>query len=311
MTTAGGPDSLLTREGDVFGTLSYMAPEQLRGETATLDRRADVWSTGVTLFEVLTGERPFSGKSPGELAVSIEGGAAKDPVALNPLLAGDVAVVMGKALEPSVDRRYSTALGFAEDLRRICEYEPIHARPAGPLLRFRRWCRREPAWAATLGVTLVALVGGLSVALVALDEMRSLYNQAKSEILVNHVNSKTSEPPAGRLAVGLAASDLEDSWTVRSALVPLVLDLTLQSYFPLSRPAPLRQRLHLGRRVRGGRPGRRSDDVLDQRAARAREGAGRRSSPVCGVRRGARSRGRGHPRRPRRRPRCRFAAVGL
>ena len=168
-----GGEPVLTREGDVFGTLAYMAPEQLR-ETGRVDARADIWALGVTLFEVLTGQRPFDGDGPAALAIAIDQGQRRSLRALNRAIPSDAVVVVETALEPSQERRYRTALALAEDLRRVCEYEPIQAIPAGPGLRLRRWCRREPAWAVAIFGSVVALVLGLIASQIALEQNRKL-----------------------------------------------------------------------------------------------------------------------------------------
>lgn len=253
---------ILTREGDVFGTLNYMAPEQLRGEASAIDAGVDVWATGVTLFEVLTGNRPFDGASPAQVAIAIERGVLPDARGLNPALDSDICTVMAKALDRSPERRYSSALEFAEDLRRICEYEPILAQRSSRLLRLRRWVKREPAWAAALAITLVSLLGGLIASLITTGNIRRLAQTIaedsetikrdaetiqrdaetiKSKLLVQLLEPPTTTknyPPAGRLAIGLIAADLENSWTTRSVLVPIVLESNLEFYFKLSGPRP-------------------------------------------------------------------------
>ncbi|MEM6571445.1 MAG: serine/threonine-protein kinase [Planctomycetota bacterium] len=228
-----GDASSLTREGDVFGTLAYMAPEQLRGAASEIDSRSDVWALGVTLFEALTGARPFEGRGPGDLAIAIDSGRSKDPHALNPNVTTDVRVVLETALERSRERRYSDALALAEDLRRIREYEPIRARPAGPALRLRRWTRREPAWAAALVVTLVALVGGLVASQYALRNERALNARILARSYCAEVPAFQAKAPSGALALGLEAVRLEDTWATRSSLYPPLLDLTLARQFEL------------------------------------------------------------------------------
>jgi serine/threonine protein kinase/WD40 repeat protein len=217
----------LTREGDVFGTLSYMAPEQLRGESAEIDARADVWALGVTLSEALIGERPFVGKTPVQLAQAIEHGRRADLRTKNSVLSTDVSVVVGTALEPSLPRRYPSALALAEDLRRIVEYEPIKARPAGPLLRLGRWCRREPAWASALLVTLVALTAGLIYSQFTLTKLRSALGQVKAREYAGIVPEFQEKTPAGALALGLYAVDRDDTWLIRSQLYNPLLATTL------------------------------------------------------------------------------------
>lgn len=248
----GSSTPTLTREGDVFGTLAYMAPEQLRGETNAVDARADVWALGVTLFEVLAGERPFEGKGPAALAVAIDQGHAKSLRVLNRSVPNDAIVVTETALEPSLDRRYGTAFEFAEDLRRVCEYEPIQAASAGPWLRLRRWCRREPAWAAAIGGTAMALVLGLVASLyalgqkaealeakgvaleekgVALEEKDAALARANSLLRISKLPVFEKSTSSGALALAVEAAELDESSATRSALVGAMLEVSLQAKF--------------------------------------------------------------------------------
>jgi len=151
----------LTASGDIFGTPSYMSPEQVRGATDEVDKRADVWALGVTLYEALTLERPFTGQGTGEILSSVLTGVPRQASEKNSQVTDELDVVIETALERDLERRYPSALEFAEELRRICEYEPIHARPAGPLLRLARWSRRHPALAASIAITFLSLTAGL------------------------------------------------------------------------------------------------------------------------------------------------------
>ncbi|MEM9802498.1 MAG: PQQ-binding-like beta-propeller repeat protein, partial [Planctomycetota bacterium] len=152
---------------------------------------------------------------------------------LNPAVTTDARVVVETALERSRERRYPNALALAEDLRRIAEYEPIQARPAGPMLRLRRWVRREPAWAAALGVTLLALVTGLVASLVALSRISTNFNRAQARLFCGEVPAFQAQSPAGALALGLEAVEFEDTWATRSVLYPPLLDLTLAAQYEM------------------------------------------------------------------------------
>ncbi len=147
----------LTKTGELFGTPAYMSPEQLTREAARADRRSDVWSLGVTLFECLTLRRPFDEPTRERLYQAI---LTRDPPHLRktcPWLPGDLCTVLDAALEKDRERRYQTALDFAEDLRRARSGEPILARPVSRIGRAWRWVRREPAKAAALVMSLVVV----------------------------------------------------------------------------------------------------------------------------------------------------------
>lgn len=154
----------LTRAGEGLGTPEYMAPEQIVDGPEGLDRRVDVYGLGVSLFECLAGSRPFRADSQHELQRAILDGMAPDLARLNGSLPPDLVTVVRTAMDRDPVRRYATAHAFAEDLRRVCEYEPIHARPAGRLLRLRRWAQRQPALASALAVLFLTLTVGLAVA---------------------------------------------------------------------------------------------------------------------------------------------------
>jgi serine/threonine protein kinase/formylglycine-generating enzyme required for sulfatase activity len=148
----------ITQSGAVFGSPAYMSPEQIAPRDRTVDRRTDVYSLGVVLFECLTLRRPFESPSREELYHKILRENSPDVRAiraLNPAIERDLAVVVATALERDLSRRYATALAFAEDLRRIREREPIDARPPSPVVRGRRWLVRH-AWPAVACAALFA-----------------------------------------------------------------------------------------------------------------------------------------------------------
>jgi len=199
----------LTQSGDVFGTPAYMSPEQLAGGGAPLDRRTDVYSLAASLYEALTLERPFEAPSRPELYRRILEEPLRDPRARNPALSEDVRVVLATALERDRGRRYATALEFAEDLRRIREYEPIRARPAGVLLRFSRWTRRHPALAVAITGAIVALSSGLALTLHLLDKADSALEIALGRHLAERSVALIPADPAAALALGIEAADRE------------------------------------------------------------------------------------------------------
>lgn len=150
----------LTRPSGLAGTPEYMSPEQVEGG-ADLDGRTDVYSLGVALYEALTGEAPFRG-TPARVLDQVLHEEPRPPRRLNEAVPRDLETICLKALAKEPGRRYPTARAVAEDLRRFLQGRPILARPAGPLERSWRWCRRHPRAAAQAAALLLAVTTGLA-----------------------------------------------------------------------------------------------------------------------------------------------------
>jgi serine/threonine protein kinase/Tfp pilus assembly protein PilF len=155
----------LTRTGDLFGTLRYLAPERFSGRA---DARSDVYALGLTLYEILALRPAFAGHDQAELARQIATDEPPRLDRLNPQLPRDLVTVVHKAMAKDPADRYQTAGALAEDLRRFLDDRSIAARrPSLPELAWR-WCRRNPSTAAlvaaVLALAVMAAGGGLWLA---------------------------------------------------------------------------------------------------------------------------------------------------
>jgi eukaryotic-like serine/threonine-protein kinase len=194
-------DCMSTQFGTVVGTLEYMSPEQAEFSGVDIDTRADIYSLGVILYELLTGLRPINGKRLKEAALtemvriiqeeepskpsarlstdeSLPSMAAlrqTEPRKLMALLRGELDWVVMKCLEKKRDRRYDTANGLARDIQRYLADEPVEARPPSAGYRLSKFLRRNkgPVVAAALVLlTLLAGIAGTTFGLIRAEHRR-------------------------------------------------------------------------------------------------------------------------------------------
>ncbi|HBL29871.1 MAG TPA: hypothetical protein DD490_23790 [Acidobacteria bacterium] len=149
-------DTAVSASGVISGTPSYLSPEQAQG--TLLDRRSDVYSLGVILYEMLAGEPPFQGGNPVHVVVRV---LQEDAVPLRkvvPSIPRDLETIVTKCLEKDPARRYDSARALADDLGRWLEGEPIAARPAGWLYRAGKRLRKHRLLATVSAVSCLALL---------------------------------------------------------------------------------------------------------------------------------------------------------
>ena len=147
----------LTETGDFVGSPAYVSPEQAATRRTRPDARSDIFSLGVTLYELLTLHQPFVGKN---VAVILRNIITKDPpppARLNPRIPRDLETIALKAMEKDPDRRFQSAEEFGDELRRFLNFESILSRPLGPFARGWRALRRHRV-AVSLGVMGSALI---------------------------------------------------------------------------------------------------------------------------------------------------------
>ncbi|HEX4072328.1 MAG TPA: protein kinase, partial [Planctomycetaceae bacterium] len=183
-------ETLFTRFAEMIGTPLYMSPEQAEMSSLDIDTRADIYSLGVLLYELLTGSTPFTRErlqqaafdeirriiceedppkpstrisTLGNTRAAVAAQRRADPQRLSQLVRGDLDWIVMKTLEKDRTRRYETANGLAMDLQRYLADEPVDACPPSATYRFRKFARRNKAGLATGAVVLAALVAGTGV----------------------------------------------------------------------------------------------------------------------------------------------------
>jgi WD40 repeat protein len=178
----GSESDDLTHTGDVLGTLRYMPPEAFEGHS---DARSDIYSLGLTLYELLAFRPAFDEKDRNKLIKQVTTGEAPRLDRLNPEVPRDLITIVHKATDRDPQQRYASAEELAADLQRFIDDEPIKARPIGAAERLGRWCRRNPGLAGALGAAaLFLLLGTLISSLLAVQANRQAGIARENEELV-------------------------------------------------------------------------------------------------------------------------------
>jgi serine/threonine protein kinase/tetratricopeptide (TPR) repeat protein len=173
----------LTMPGDLLGTVRYMSPEQAMGGSAVLDHRTDIYSFGLTLYELLTLQPAFSGQDRHQLLARIVDDDVRPPRQFNHAIPADLETVVLKALAREPGDRYGSAQDLADDLRRFLENKPIRARPPTLLDRATKWCRRHRSAVVAAVALLVMTVIGLTIStvLVVREQARTVAEQRRTK----------------------------------------------------------------------------------------------------------------------------------
>jgi serine/threonine protein kinase len=229
--SGGGDAASLTQAGDLLGTPAYLAPEHVAGKP--VDARGDVYAIGVTLYECLTGRRPFEAPTRAALFKSVLEDAPPDPRPRNPAIGRDLLAVLETALAKDPDRRYATATALADDLDAVAENRPVTVRRASVAARLLSIARRRRAAAAVvvlaaIAIPVIAALGGYIAARrpdVAFAEEKRREIQDELDLLAAyHAFEYGARPAAAPMFEKLAASPYVAVEAIAGAAIALLRD---------------------------------------------------------------------------------------
>jgi eukaryotic-like serine/threonine-protein kinase len=198
--------TLFTGFGTVAGTPLYMAPEQAKFNAIDIDTRADIYALGVILYELLTGTTPIERDQLKKAAIdeilrviresepptpskrlsssdskpTVASNRQMEPMKLSRFLRGDLDWIVMKALAKERDRRYETASGFAKDIERFLNHEPVTAGPPTAAYRLRKFVRRNRPQVIAGSLLLLALLAGIAGTTLGLIHAQAAW-QAEAE----------------------------------------------------------------------------------------------------------------------------------
>ncbi len=209
----------LTMSGDMLGTLRYMSPEQTRGVRAVLDHRTDIYSLGVTLYELLSLEPAFTAPDRQQLLRQI---TDEEPSALrrvNPTIPADLETIVQKAMAKDTGCRYATAQALVDDLRRFLDNRAIEARRPSLAELAAKWTRRHARLIgfAIAALAIISVVSGLGILLTlrayrseARQRAEAEYNLRLSSEISTFLSEAFRSPDPSRDGRGITIAEVLD-----------------------------------------------------------------------------------------------------
>lgn len=177
----------LTMTGAVVGSPWYMSPEQARGDKQNIDRRSDIYSLGTTLYEILSGQLPFSARSGVEILMQL---ISQEPTPLsrfNETIPRDLETIVMKCLEKEPGRRYDSAKALADDLRCYLEGDVIRARPSTIVYRLSKRVRKNKPVVATVSIAIALVL------IFAIIGLRARWNAGRQATIAQEFGQQIKE----------------------------------------------------------------------------------------------------------------------
>lgn len=242
-------NSAITLTGEIIGTLRYMSPEQTLARRIVVDHRTDIYSLGITLYELATLRKAYDGATSRDIIRQV---CFEEPQSLRrfcPQIPEDFEVIIFKAISKSPEDRYQTAEEFAADLERFRHDKPIVARRPTIVHRLKRWIRHHQTTALTIMVSLM-VVCGVSVAAAGLTwnawnsetmqrkRAENLLNKTEGLRLAAISSQQTTKNPGLALALGLRGDSLYHSGEANSAILAAMAELHETAILMPTRGAP-------------------------------------------------------------------------
>jgi serine/threonine protein kinase len=204
-------DAAITATGDLLGTLRYMCPERALGKHQIVDERADVYSLGATLYELMTLRPVFAARDRQELLDQIAHQEPTSPRRLNRAVPAELETIVLKAIEKRPEDRYASAQLLADDLQRLLDNKPIHARRPTTLERATKWSRRHKPLVRFAVTLLLLMTIGLAAStfFIAREKGRTSAALATAESEREHAQAMSRE---ARRAVDEMYSEVAQRW---------------------------------------------------------------------------------------------------